>query len=286
MMFDVDAFEPHRPALFGVAYRLLGSAAEAEDMVQETFLRWQSATATVDSPRAYLTTIVTRLCLDQLKSARVQREEYVGPWLPEPVVTGPSAATMLGDAESISLAFLVLLESLSPTERAVYVLRTAFDYKHGEIAEILEVDEATCRQIFHRAEAHVKARRPRFASSQQAHLDLLTGFFGAVVSGDLPSLVRLLADDVHAATDSGGKVSAARRELHGSDAVSRFLCGLAKKDGAAHTQPEMVHANGWPALLLRRDGVPESLFLLETDGVLVYSVHMVRNPDKLAAFRL
>ena len=283
-MADVS-FEPHRRALFGVAYRMLGSAAEAEDVVQEAFLRWQALSPSVvekiDSPRAFLTTVVTRLCLDQLKSARVRREEYVGPWLPEPIATVQEDTI---DAESISLAFLLLLETLSPTERAVYVLKTAFDFRHSEIAEMLQLEDAACRQIFHRAEAHVRARRPRFAPSQAAHLQLMTGFFGAVSSGDLPSLVRLLASDVQAVTDSGGKVGAARRELHGPEVVARFLCGLAKK-GTAGTTPELVQANGWPALLLRRNGEPETLLMIETDGEKVFAVRMVRNPDKLGAFR-
>lgn len=272
----VDAFETHRGHLFGVAYRMLGSATEAEDVVQEAFLRWQTAPRDqVRSERAFLTTVVTRLCLDQLKSARAQRETYVGPWLPEPVRTDAQV-----DPETISVAFLVLLESLTPLERAVYLLHEVFDYAHAEVAQMVGRDEATCRQILHRARAHVLARRPRFAPSKEAHARLLTGFMGALQSGDLDGLKRLLADDVVSYSDSGGKTHAARKPVRGADAVARLYLGLTKKAPAGATV-ELAEVNGWLALVVRVDGGVFDVITLESDGERIHAVHSVLNPDKL-----
>jgi RNA polymerase sigma-70 factor (ECF subfamily) len=270
------AFEDFRPLLFSVAYRLLGSVAEAEDVVQDSFLRWQSASqSSVASPKAFLTTIATRLCLDRLKSARAQREAYVGPWLPEPLRTDSPA-----DRESISTAFLVLLETLAPLERAVYVLRTALDFTHEEIAEIVGRDAAAVRQIFHRAEERVRARRPRFAPTREQHERLVTAFFQTMVTGDVDGLKALLADDVVALSDGGGKATAARKPLHGVDTVARLFLGLGKKQPPG-TSAELVEINGWPAVVARIGGRLFSVIQIETDGEKIVAVHSVLNPDKL-----
>jgi RNA polymerase sigma-70 factor (ECF subfamily) len=286
VMGQAEAFEAHRPLLTAIAYRMLGSQAEAEDVVQEAFLRFRDAEpAAIESPRAWLSTVVTRLCLDHLKSARTRRETYVGPWLPEPVRTDEHVAGR--DAESISLAFLVLLESLSPVERAVFLLHEVFDYGHGEIAEILEREEAAVRQIFHRARTHVVARRPRFAPSREDHLRLLGGFMGALTSGDLAGLKSLLAADAVTRTDGGGRVRAARNVVRGADSVARFYLGLLKKGGTHVGIPpgstfEIADLNGWPSLLVRHDGQVIQALGIETDGQLIHGVYVVLTPDKLS----
>jgi RNA polymerase sigma-70 factor (ECF subfamily) len=272
----MSSFEAHRSLLFGIAYRMLGSRSEAEDMVQETFLRWQAAPRDeIESARAYLSTIVTRLCLDQLKSARAQRETYVGPWLPEPLRTEEPV-----DPQSISLAFLVLLEQLSPVERAVYLLHEVFDHSHAEVAAIVGKEEAACRQIFHRARAHIDEKRPRFAPSRADHERLLTGFLTAVQAGDLEGLRGMLAKDAVTWSDGGGKRLAARNLIHGADANARLFLGLARK---AHTDfsLELAEINGWPAVVIRQDGQISDVLGIETDGAVIYAVHLVSNPDKL-----
>ncbi|HVG59643.1 MAG TPA: RNA polymerase sigma-70 factor [Hyalangium sp.] len=274
---DLQSFEAHRPSMLAIAYRMLGSAAEAEDVVQEAWLRWQATEReVVRSERAFLSTVVTRLCLDRLKSARTIREQYVGPWLPEPVRTDSQV-----DPESISLAFLVLLESLSPVERAVYLLHEVFGYSHAEVAEMVGKEEATCRQILHRAREHIHARRPRFAPSKQAHERLVTGFMSACVSGDLEGLQRLLAEDVTSWADGGGRVrGAALKPVRGPDAVARLFLGLMKKAPAGIT-PELADVNGWPALVLRLNGVVFDVISFETDGERIHAIRSVINPEKL-----
>lgn len=275
----MSPFEAHRSLLFGIAYRMLGSRSEAEDMVQEAFLRWQAAPREeVLSARAYLSTIVTRLCLDQLKSARAQRETYVGPWLPEPLRTDQPVEPV--DPQSISLAFLVLLERLGPVERAVYLLHEVFDYSHAEVAEIVGKEEAACRQSFHRARAHIEAQRPRFAPSRADHERLLTGFLGAVQAGDLGALRGMLAKDVVTWSDGGGKRTAARNLVHGDDAVARLFVGIARK-ATPGGDFELAEINGWPALILRQNGQVTDVLGIETDGALIYSLHVMCNPDKL-----
>lgn len=275
------SFEAHRSRLFAIAYRMLGSRTEAEDMVQEAFLRWQAAPhEQVESARAYLSTIITRLCLDQLKSARAQRETYVGPWLPEPLRTGSLPTNEPVDPQSISLAFMVLLEALSPVERAVYLLHEVFDYSHAEVAAIVGKEEAACRQLFHRARAHIQERRPRFAPSRADHERLLTGFLTAVQAGDLEGLRGMLAKDAVTWSDGGGKRLAARNLIHGADANARLFLGLARK-----AQPgfelEFAEINGWPALIMRQDGEVSDVLGIETDGAQIHAVYLMRNPDKL-----
>lgn len=273
----LQAFEAHRPSMLAIAYRMLGSAAEAEDVVQEAWLRWEATEReAVRSERAFLSTVVTRLCLDRLKSARASREQYVGPWLPEPIRTDSQV-----DPESISLAFLVLLESLSPVERAVYLLHEVFGYSHAEVAQMVDKEEATCRQILHRAREHIHARRPRFAPSKQAHERLVAGFMAACVSGDLDGLQRLLAEDVTSWADGGGRVrGAALNPVRGGDAVARLFLGLMKKAPAGIT-PELADVNGWPALVLRLNGAVFDVISFETDGERIHAIRSVINPEKL-----
>lgn len=276
-MGSLEAFQAQRPLLFSIAYRMLGSAAEAEDVLQEAWLRWQEAAPeALDSDKAWLSTVVTRLCLDQLKSARARREAYVGPWLPEPVQLDEPV-----DPESISLAFLVLLERLTPVERAVYLLREVFDYRFAEIAAIVGQSEVNCRQLHHRARAHVQAARPRFAPSRADHERLLTSFAQAVALGDLEGIKQLLAADATLYTDGGGKVQAARKPIHGADAVGRFCLGVAKKAAAGQIY-ELREVNGLPSLVGIVDGKVNVVLHIETDGTRIYAVYTVVNPEKLA----
>lgn len=273
----MNSFETHRPLLWSIAYRMLGSAAEAEDIVQEAYLRAHDADPdSIQSERAYLSKIVTRLCLDHWKSARVKREAYVGPWLPEPVPTAEPV-----DPSSISLAFLVLLESLTPLERAVYLLGEVFDYSHAEIAQIVGRDEASCRQLLHRARTSVRSQRPRFAPSREAHQRLLSGFGEACAAGDLAMLEQLLADDVVAYSDGGEKLHAAKRPVHGRDRVARLFTGIFRKAPPGVTIA-MTELNGLPTLVLVFEGKVRSVIDIETDGTRILKVRTVVNPEKLS----
>jgi RNA polymerase sigma-70 factor (ECF subfamily) len=275
------AFEDHRARLVALAYRVLGSRAEADDVVQEAHLRFLRTESPVDSPKAWLDRVVTNLCLDQLKSARVARETYVGTWLPEPVATeGGRWQDGPADPESISLAFLSLLELLSPLERAVYVLAEAFDYAPDEIASVLAKEPAAVRQTLHRAREHVRAGRPRFAPSAAAHERLLSVFLGAVMAGDVSRVEALLAADAVARTDGGGRAKAALRDIRGAQKVARFVFGLAKKVGP-ELHLEVREINGWPALVVFDGMRPVNVISVETDGERIYSLFSVVNPDKL-----
>ncbi|MGC0333274.1 RNA polymerase sigma-70 factor (TIGR02957 family) [Streptomyces sp. SAI-170] len=279
-----DEFQTHRPRLFGLAYRLLGSADEAEDAVQDAWLRFSGADrAGIENLGAWLAKVVTNLCLTRLTSARARRETYAGPWLPEPVVTSDGTLGPLESAEqrdAVSLAMLVLLERLTPTERAVYVLREAFGYGHREIAGVLDLSEANCRQLYRRAAQRVAADEPRFAPEPRRREELVASFLNAAREGDLAGLEKLLAADVTWVSDGGGKVSAARRRIEGRDKVLRFLLGVAERylDGVRFTLAEV---NGSSALLAwdgdRLIGV--SSFELR-DG-LITEGRTVLNPDKL-----
>jgi RNA polymerase sigma-70 factor (ECF subfamily) len=276
-----DEFEAHRRRCFAIAYRMLGSAAEAEDILQEAWIRWQGATQ-VESPGAYLATTVTRLCLDQLKSARVRREQYVGPWLPEPIDTAGQEEI---DPESISMAFLLLLERLSPPERAALLLRQVFELEYTEIAAILGGTEAAARQSFHRAHEHLRAERPRYAPSKEQHLRLLTGFVMAVERGEVGPIEALLAEDARSWNDGGGRRRAALKTVMGRRNVAALFAGLVKKGNVPGRRPEIREINGWPALLLW-DGDELVLTLsIETDGELIFGVHVVLNPDKLQSLK-
>lgn len=269
-------FEQHRKLLWSIAYRMLGSASEAEDVVQEAFLRARSMPDEVESERAYLSSIVTRLCLDHWKSARVRRETYVGPWLPEPVPTESAV-----DPASISLAFLVLLESLSPVERAVYLLGEVFDYTHAEIARIVGRDEASCRQLLHRARERITAQRPRFAPSRDAHRRLLESFQQACMAGDLAGLERLLAEDAVSISDGGAKIHAAKRPVQGAARIAKLYLNIFRRSPSGASF-EIADMNGLPSLVARIDGRVRLILDIETDGTRIVSIRAVANPDKLA----
>lgn len=280
-------YAEHRSFLVGLAYRMLGSVAEAEDAVQETFVRAQTArTDDVASPRAWLATIVTRICLDQLRSARARREQYTGEWLPEPVRTDAPGAALSPvdpeDAESLSLAFLVLLERLSPLERAVFLLHEVFDYSHAEIAATLERDEAAIRQLFSRAKAHVRAGRPRFAADPERHRELVIRFATAIGQGDLDGLRALLAADAIARSDGGGRAKAALRPVSGDDRVARFLLGLARR-ASPDLRYELVELNGRAGLTWSDASGLLGAMSFATDGDRVVEIDMVLNPEKLRA---
>ncbi|MFB8245978.1 RNA polymerase sigma-70 factor [Streptomyces sp. NPDC055952] len=288
---DVDRFEASRPRLEAIAYRLLGSASEAEDAVQETFLRWQAADVDrIEVPEAWLTKVLTNLCLNQLTSARARRETYVGQWLPEPLLAGDP---MLGPAdtaeqrESVSYAVLVLLERLSPNERAVYVLREAFAYAHREIAEILDISEAASQQIHHRAKKHVAAGKARAEVDEAAARKIIDEFLAAATSGRTEPLVRLLTEDAVAVGDGGGKVPARARAFEGARAVATFMRGLFKPSKAKRDlvggSPDIhaATANGGPALVVVVDGRVVGIMCLEIgpDGIAAFRSQV--NPDKL-----
>jgi RNA polymerase sigma-70 factor (ECF subfamily) len=277
-------FDRYRGLLFSVAYRMLGSVADAEDMLQETFIRWQQAgEEEIRSPRAFLVTIVSRLSINQLQSARARREEYVGEWLPEPIVTGMGSdpLELVRVDESLSMAFLVLLERLTPVERAVFLLREVFEYEYAEIAAVLGESEANCRQILHRAKEHVSRLRPRFQTTQREKSELLERFLTATRSGDLDGLVALLASDVVLYTDGGGKVPSALNPIHGADKVARGALGALKRLLPQNLAVRVAAINGEPGIVSYVDGKPYSVLTLEASEGQIVAIYAVSNPDKL-----
>lgn len=267
-----------RPRLLALAYRMLGSVAEAEDVVQDACTRCADLDpATIRSAPALLTTIVTRLSINALQSARHRREHYVGPWMPEPIVTDHEI-----DPSSVSLAFMMLLESLTPNERAAFLLHRVFDYTHEEIAAALGIEVASSRQLVHRAKQHIEQRRPRFRPDPEAHARLLGAFGEACRTGDLAAMKAVLADDVVAHTDHGGKASAVRREVAGPDRVGRLMLGLVAKLDPTRGEARVLEINGAPAIVVIFDGALFSVITLDTDGTRICEINMVRNPDKLA----
>ncbi len=276
-------FEEQRPRLFGLAYRLLGSAAEAEDMVQETFLRWRGA-GPVDVPAAWLTRVITNLCLNELASARRRWESYAGPWLPEPVLTGDGALGPLETVEqreSVSLGLLILLERLSPAERAVFVLRDAFGHSHAEIGDVLGLDEAHSRQLHRRARGHVGEARKRFGADREQHRRVVERFLAATVHGDVAGLERLLSADVVAWADGGGS-TAARRPVSGRERVLRYLGGFGLRPEAAAVTAVIAEVNGEYAMLLRHEGELRAVMAVEIDDGRISAVRTLVNPAKLA----
>jgi len=274
-----DEFESHRPWLMAIAYRMLASAAEAEDVVQDAWLRWQSAdAAAIVDVRAWLSTTVVRLCIDRAKSARARHETYPGVWLPEPVLT-----TTPLDLESIRLGFLVLLERLDPSERAVFLLHQVFDYSHAEIAEVLGISEAASRQELHRAKKHVEANRPRFAPTREAHQRLLTAFMSAVSQGDVEAISSVVAQEVVLYGDHGEKrPGAILRPIFGRANVARFFAAQAAKMPASQgLEVEIADVNGWPALVGRRAGSVAFVLNIETNGSEITAIRSVLNPHKL-----
>jgi RNA polymerase sigma-70 factor (ECF subfamily) len=284
-----EVFEELRPLMFSIAYRMVGSASDAEDIVQEAFLRYHresEAGTEVESPKAYLATVTTRLSIDHLRSARVRRERYVGTWLPEPLLTGAAAdaARHAEAADSLSMAFLVLLESLTPVERAVFLLHEVFDYGYAEIASVVGKSEDNCRQIAVRARRQVEAKRPRFEASGARRQELASRFFAAVTKGDTDGLVGLLAADVVAYGDGGGKGPAFPKPVYGRDKVTRLLLGRVGQ-GAVQLGIARAHfgeINGQPgALFLDAEGRPIAAVALDIADDLIQTVRAVTNPEKL-----
>ena len=296
MSNSAASFEPYRRRLLGLAYRMLGSMADAEDAVQDAFLRWHDADRNnVSDPRAFLMTTTTRICLDMLTSARARREEYVGQWLPEPVVDtaalAPDRHTEL--AEDLSMALLLTLDRLSPLERAAFLLHDVFDFSFNEVAKALERNEAACRQLAARARAHVQDTRPRGATARPLrsgeldakHVQLLSAFAAATQSGDLNALTQLLASDVRVVTDGGGKVRAALQAIDGADRVARFLVEVTRKRPGAWWRDEFTvrfaTINGCPGVIVDAPEGPVQTSTFEIEDGVIRALYVVRNPDKL-----
>ena len=277
-------FDQHRGLLFSIAYRMLGSIADAEDMLQETFIRWQQAgQEDVRSPRAFLVTIISRLCITHLQSARAQREEYVGQWLPEPLVTNPGSDPLqiLHAAESLSMAFLVLLERLTPVERAVFLLREVFEYDYSDIAAVLGLSEANCRQVLRRARQHVNTLRPRFQVSSQKRNELLNRFLEAATNGDMDALLGLLAKDAVLHSDGGGKAIAVPNVIEGAEKVARGMVGALRKLVPKEVVRRQVEINGGPGLVSYLEGRPFSAVSLDIREGQIQAIYIVTNPKKL-----
>jgi RNA polymerase sigma-70 factor (TIGR02957 family) len=280
------AFTAHRSRLVGVAYRLLGSVGDAEDVVQEAWLRWARVdTDTVADPLAFLVRTVSRLALDRMRRVAARRETYVGPWLPEPVLTGgpDDPAAEAERAASVSMAMLVVLETLTPLERTVFVLHEAFAYSYGEIAEIVDRSPAAVRQLAHRAREHVAARRPRFAADPAVRRAATERFLHATLEGDLDALLELLAPDATLWADGGGKAKAPRRPIHGADKIARFFAAVGTEPLPPGAFVEIVEVNEGPAAVLVGPAGPIAVLQLDLgDDHLVTDVRFVGNPDKLA----
>ncbi len=280
-----DEFERHRSRLFGIAYRMLGSRTDAEDVLQDAYLRWyRGASEELRSPEAWLVTTVTRLCIDRLRAARAEREHYVGPWLPEPLIgdTAPAADARAELSSSLSIAFLVVLEQLEPDERAAFLLHEVFDTDYGEIAEILGKSEAACRQIVSRARKRVRGQRPRAKITDAARRSVLERFASALQMQDKSALLELVAEKASWTSDGGGRARAALKVIRGRERVTRFALGVlgAHADRFAF---EMTSVNGEPALALRAEGKLFSVITVRTDGLRILDVYTVLNPDKLAS---
>jgi RNA polymerase sigma-70 factor, ECF subfamily len=292
-MNDLATFEKHRTHLLNLAYRMLGEMAAAEDVLQEAWVRWHSVDASdIRNPRAWLSAVAVRLALDTLRKLRARRETYVGPWLPEPILPDDVRAFAADNpaqkaelASDLSLALLHVLERLTPEERAAFILREAFDCEYPEIATMIGRSEAACRQLMSRARERVKADRPRFSPSREAHQDLLLRFAQASASPDPQAVTALLAPDVIAYSDGGGRVPAALKPIYGADKVGRFVTALAGKlYAAAAVDLSYSDVNGEPGLIVKADGALFAVLTIETDGARIRALYIVRNPDKLARF--
>ena len=283
MTSSLEDFTEYRPLLFSIAYRMLGSVMEAEDIVQDAFLRWRESVGDeIRSPKSFLSTIVTRLSIDRLRSAQLQRESYIGPWLPEPLITEPgqSTADLVSTSEHISIAFLVLLENLSPVERAVFLLREVFDYSYAEIAEVVHKSEANCRQITRRARQKVNAGHGRFQANPEKQQTLVQQFITTCNTGDLPGLIHLLSDDIGLYSDGGGKVTAARKPIYGNNQVANFLLRIIRQAPAGMSvQPTWI--NGRFGFIIYVGRKPQSVFSFDLDESKIHKIYAVLNPDKL-----
>jgi RNA polymerase sigma-70 factor, ECF subfamily len=292
MMDPALSFEPHRRHLLGLAYRMLGSLAEAEDAVQDAYLRWHAVDRDqVTEPRAFLTTATTRICLDALRSARARREEYIGPWLPEPVVDtkalAPDAQTEL--AEDLSIALLLALDRLSPLERAAFLLHDVFDCSFSEVARTLDRSEAACRQLASRARTHVREARPRDESvardragdAATRHEELISAFVAATRSGDLDALMSMLAEDARLVADGGGKVQAALNVIDGADRIARLIIGVRTKGLLEGTMLRFGRVNGLPGLIMYSPDGSAQTVAFEIEDNRIRTIYSVHNPDKL-----
>jgi RNA polymerase sigma-70 factor, ECF subfamily len=282
-MNQLETFNHHRPLLFSIAYRMLGTVSDAEDMVQETFLRWQlTASKTVNSAKTYLATITTRLCIDHLRSARVQREQYIGTWLPEPILTQQSdhSIDLMELADSLSIAFLAVLERLSPIERAVFLLRDVFDYEYDEIGQMVGKSSTNCRQILKRAKQHLADQRPRFPVSRSQQEQITARFLDASTKGDLEDLLLLLAKDVMCCSDGGGKVVAFIKPIYGAAKVARTLLAVRRK-WLSNAVSRLVEINGQPGIIQYLDGNIHAVMTFEIVDGCIQSICIVRNPEKL-----
>ncbi|MGB9280902.1 MAG: RNA polymerase sigma-70 factor [Pseudonocardiaceae bacterium] len=281
-MDTTGVFEQHRGLLTGVAYRILGQLSDAEDVVQEAWLRWTASDrAQVSEPRAYLLRVVSRLAIDRLRRETTRRESYIGPWLPEPLVTEPDVAERVELVDSISIAMLVVLETLSPLQRAVFVLHEAFGFAHPEIAVILGRTEAAVRQLSHRAHQHVRERRPRFDTDPVARAEVTERFLDACQRGDIGTLLTVLAPDVVFIGDSGGIGRAPRHPIHGADKVARFLLAI-RDTPIPGPHVEITHINGGPAIVISSDNQPMTVFALDIHDGRVQTIHAIANPNKLS----
>jgi len=277
------AFQSHRPRLFGVAYRMLGSRADAEDVLQDAWLRWHGAdTATIENREAWLVTVVTRLCLDRLRASKQDRENYVGPWLPEPILndTLPSPELQLEMQNEVSVAFLAVLERLGPEKRAAFLLKEVFDYDYPEIAEMLGKAEPALRQMVHRAREEVRAGRPKFTVAVEARERLLEKFMAAATTGDRAAVMALLSEDVEYMSDGGGKVYAALKVLHGPDRIGRLYYSIARSWPGI--QYRLIRINGELGAVNIFQGKVHSVISFRIDGDRITGIYTMRNPDKLA----
>lgn len=283
---DLHIFESHRPRLYGLAYRMLGVRAEAEDVLQEAYLRWQDVDpASIRSTEAFLTTTVSRLCIDRLRKLKVEREAYFGPWLPEPLATQdlstPEMEAELRD--DVSIAFLALLEALAPEERAAFVLHDVLDDDYVDIAEALGKTEAACRQLVHRARERVTAKRRRFQIDDTTRRRMLERFIDVAHTGDRKRIIELFAADAVMVSDGGGKAAAVHRPMFGAERLSWFWHAITRRF-YKQVEARIVRVNGELGIGYYLDGQLRSLMAFETDGRVVYSIHTLRNPDKLKAF--
>jgi RNA polymerase sigma-70 factor (ECF subfamily) len=286
---DADEFTGYRRLLFAIAYRMLGTVSDAEDLVQETYLRWQRAHApgapAIAAPKSWLTATITNLCIDRLRSAQVRREEYVGPWLPEPMLTDASADPAVGAelADTLSLAFLTVLERLNPVERAIFLLHDVFGYGFAEIAPIVGKSESNCRQLGRRSREHVHAARQRFAPSPSERERLTAEFLRACSEGDLPGLIALLSDDIAVWSDGGGKVQAARKPVLGAEKAANFLLRLVQFGVVEQASYELTEVNGQPSIVARIGDAPFGVVSLDITADRIAAIAIVVNPEKLRA---
>jgi RNA polymerase sigma-70 factor (ECF subfamily) len=281
----LETFDHYRGLLFSIAYRMLEIVADAEDMLQETFIRWQQATDDdIRSPQAFLVTIISRLCINYLQSARAKREQNAGQWLPEPLATdrGSNGLEIMRIDESLSMAFLVLLERLTPIERAVFLLREVFEYEYSEIAAVLDQSEANCRQILRRARQHVNAMRPRFKASARKQNELLERFRRATGTGDMDQLLALLSDDVVLHSDGGGRAIAVPNLVYGADRVARAILGGLRKLVPANLVQRIHQINGAPGVVSYFNGRPHSVLTLDITATRIRTIYIVTDPEKLA----